>query len=102
MRDVVAPVAVETDVPAQIVNFYRLDGYHPVNDERQDGNGLLVAPNDVAGLARAIHTVVNEKEVAAAMGQAGRKLALSQFTLSSHLEALDRTYSSAVGAFKTK
>jgi glycosyltransferase involved in cell wall biosynthesis len=44
-------------------------------------NGYLVAPKDVAGLAAAINAILEDRKLAAEMGQSGRRLVRERFSI---------------------
>ena len=54
--------------------------------------GLLVPPQNVASLADAIFTMLDNRDAAAAMGRRGRELALDRFGWSSYLSRLAEIY----------
>jgi len=66
--------------------------------------GILVRPEDPEDLARGILDLLRDRDRAAALGRAGRKLMLSHFTLSTTVPALAAIYrrqrDSAPGAFR--
>ena len=52
-----------------------------IEDAVQDGvTGLLVDPNDVAGIAEAMITLLSDRAAAQAMGRAGRARAMTEFS----------------------
>lgn len=55
-------------------------------------NGLLVEPNDVPGLARAIEHLAQDWSLAHRLGEAGRQAAPESFSLRSHVEVLMGLY----------
>jgi glycosyltransferase involved in cell wall biosynthesis len=56
------------------------------------GNGLLVTKGDVAGLAAALSTLLNDAELRARMGEHARRSALEKFTAAAMLAAHERIY----------
>jgi glycosyltransferase involved in cell wall biosynthesis len=54
--------------------------------------GLLVPPRDVAALADAILTILDDRSAAGAMGRRGRELALERFTWPRYLARLRELY----------
>ncbi|OQW92570.1 MAG: colanic acid biosynthesis glycosyltransferase WcaL [Beggiatoa sp. IS2] len=54
----------------------------------RNGEGLLVAPSDVAGLAQAIALLMDHPELRRQMGEAGRLSALQRYDLQSNTERL--------------
>jgi glycosyltransferase involved in cell wall biosynthesis len=54
--------------------------------------GLLVPPGDVTALGRAIRRLLDDAELAVALGQAGRDKARSVYAPDAHVAALERTY----------
>lgn len=59
---------------------------------RDGSTGLLVAPDDEAGLAAAVQRVLGDRELAAELGRAGREHALSEFSLERLGERWDDLY----------
>lgn len=53
---------------------------------RDGDNGLLVAPGDVAGLAGAINTLLDDADLRRRMGEAGRALMLREFSVDAMCE----------------
>ncbi|HEX5472953.1 MAG TPA: glycosyltransferase family 4 protein [Lacipirellulaceae bacterium] len=54
--------------------------------------GLLVAPSEVAQLADAIFTLLDNRSAAVAMGERGREFALSRFTWARYISQLRNVY----------
>lgn len=63
-------------------------------------NGILVPPNNAPALSEAIAQMATDQCTASRMGQAGRDLAMTRFTMTGHLESLDRIYQSVVSTFR--
>ena len=59
---------------------------------QHEQTGLLVPPNDPLALADAMARLLNERQLAAAMGAAGRQRALSHFTLEACVESFLSLY----------
>ena len=59
-------------------------------------NGLLVPPQDPQALAEAIETLLNDPELRAKMGKAGRQLALDKFSLEKIIEQTMAVYQKAL------
>ena len=55
-------------------------------------NGMLVEPNDVDGLARALECLAQDWPLAQRLGEAGRRAAPESFSLRGHVEALMDLY----------
>jgi glycosyltransferase involved in cell wall biosynthesis len=85
-----ATVVVEAMAVGRAVIVSRVGGMpEVVPDER---NGILVTPNDEAGLSRAIERLAGDWELAARMGQEGRRLVEEHYTLARHVEMLTAVY----------
>jgi L-malate glycosyltransferase len=54
--------------------------------------GLLVSPRDAAGLARAISRVLEDRELAARMGQAGRARVVERFSIQNMVQHTEQLY----------
>lgn len=63
-----------------------------------DRNALVVAPNDTRELAAALDRLVEEKALAAQLGEQGRYMAAAEFKLTAHLEALLQQYERAIAS----
>jgi glycosyltransferase involved in cell wall biosynthesis len=61
-------------------------------------DGFVLPPRDPAGAAAALERLWREPELRERMGQAGRARVLSDFTLESHLEDMERLYAEVTGA----
>ena len=59
---------------------------------KSDTTGLIVAPNDIHGLAQAITRLAQDWELARAMGQRGRGEAQRHFSLDRHMRMLYQLY----------
>jgi glycosyltransferase involved in cell wall biosynthesis len=57
--------------------------------------GLVYAPGDPAALAAALEELAADPERAAALGAAGREIAITRFSPGRHLEALEEVYAEA-------
>lgn len=62
---------------------------------KHDVNGILVPLKDTPKLSSALHTLCTQPDYAAALGKAGRAIALSHFTSKHHLSALTNLYRQA-------
>ena len=82
--------AFEAMVNRRAVIMSRVGGMPEVISEGV--NGLLVEPNDVAGLAHAMECLAEDWQLATRLGEAGRQMALDAFSLQSHVEALTKLY----------
>jgi glycosyltransferase involved in cell wall biosynthesis len=60
--------------------------------------GLLVAPADASGLAAAIDGLLEDRELRASMGAAGRQRVLDRFTLEQMVDRTERLYREIIGA----
>jgi len=61
----------------------------------QDGvTGMLVPPGDPPALARAIHQLLADPELAARLGQGGRHLVCRRFSMDAMVQATERLYHS--------
>jgi glycosyltransferase involved in cell wall biosynthesis len=61
----------------------------------QDGvTGMLVPPGDPRALARAIHQLLADPELAARLGQGGRHLVCRRFSMDAMVQATERLYHS--------
>ena len=59
----------------------------------QDGvTGLLVAPRDASALAAAIRSLLDDPARAHAMGDAGRRRALAEYTTEKYIAGIERVY----------
>ena len=68
----------------------------------QDGEtGLLVAPGESEPLSRAIVRLAGDLELAARMGEAGRRRALTEFLEERCIERTELLYERALGASST-
>jgi glycosyltransferase involved in cell wall biosynthesis len=65
---------------------------------RHGVTGLLAPPHDVEALAASMGALLDDPAKAAAMGEAGRARALSDFSEHGHLARLDALYGSLAGA----
>jgi glycosyltransferase involved in cell wall biosynthesis len=65
---------------------------------RDGSNGLLVPPGDPAALAEAVIRLLRDPVQAAAYGQAGRRIALSDFSIAAMVEGNDRVYRDVLAA----
>ncbi len=61
-----------------------------------EGNGLLVEPGDEAGLAAALDRLAQDHVFAQRLGDAGRELAGTRFSLQRHMERIEAIYHSAI------
>lgn len=61
-------------------------------------NGLLVPPDDTAALSVAIARVLDDPELAARLGDAGRRRVLAQFTCDGQARAITELYDALLGA----
>jgi glycosyltransferase involved in cell wall biosynthesis len=59
--------------------------------------GLLVAPGDPEGLARAIETLISDRALAKAMGKSGRARVETCFTVERHVSRVQALYRSILG-----
>jgi glycosyltransferase involved in cell wall biosynthesis len=59
-------------------------------------NALLVAPNDVEGLARSIEQLATDSSLAKQMGVQGRQMAKEHFSLEEHERELMKLYEMAI------
>jgi len=62
-------------------------------------NGILVEPRNPHALAKAILTLINNKEITISMGREGRKIAETRFSLGAMIENIESLYG---GLFKRK
>jgi glycosyltransferase involved in cell wall biosynthesis len=61
----------------------------------QDGvTGMLVPPGDSPALAKAIHQLLADPELAARLGQAGRQFVCRRFSMDAMVQATERLYHS--------
>jgi len=63
----------------------------------QGETGLLVRPDDPAGLATALRALVGDPDRARALGEAGRRLALERFTVGAMARAYESLYDEVLG-----
>ena len=84
-------VALEAMVNGRAVIMSRVGGMPEVICP--EVNGLLVEPNDVFALARAMERLAADGELARRLGAEGRKIAAAQHTLESYVERLMKLYS---------
>jgi glycosyltransferase involved in cell wall biosynthesis len=85
-----ATVAVEAMAAGRAIIMSRVGGMTEVIlGER---SGLLVQPNDVAGLAQAIECLALDWDKAAKMGAAGRALVEEKYSMAKHMETLTKLY----------
>jgi glycosyltransferase involved in cell wall biosynthesis len=59
----------------------------------QDLNGYLVSPGSERELASAVLKILNDKGLAARMGQAGRRKMTDRFSAESMVRSIERLYS---------
>src|SRR3954447_11417007 len=64
---------------------------------RDGETGVLAAPHDVRGLAAAAAAILEDRELAGRMGAAGRRYAVSRYTLDRLVDDHDRLYRSLLG-----
>lgn len=95
-RESFSLVAVEAALMARPVVATRVDGLPEVVADGE--TGLLVDPDDVAGLEAAIGTLLGSPAVARRLGAAAREHALRHFTLERQVEAFETAYQRAVAA----
>jgi glycosyltransferase involved in cell wall biosynthesis len=64
----------------------------------QDGQtGILVPPSDPAALADAVRSLLDDPARASRLGAAGRARAESRFTLTAHVDGVERVYAEVLG-----
>ncbi|HVK12264.1 MAG TPA: glycosyltransferase family 4 protein [Gemmataceae bacterium] len=85
-----ATVGVEAMAAGRAVIMSRVGGMTEIVPGER--NGLLVEPNDVAGLAAAIDKLASDHALAARMGAEGRRMVEAEFALPIHLERLTALY----------
>ena len=90
-------VALEAMVNARAVIMSRVGGMPEVIQDRV--NGLLVEPNHVAGLATAMDQLASDPETARRLGEAGREIAITRYSLERHVAELLRLYRKSISAF---
>ena len=83
-------VAVEAGLAGRPVVATRVGGLPEVVDD--DGNGLLVPPEDPAALTAALLTVLGDRELAVRLGTAGRARAEHDFALDQHVDAFEALF----------
>jgi glycosyltransferase involved in cell wall biosynthesis len=59
--------------------------------------GLLVPPGDVAALAEALRTLATDRALCERMGEAGRRIALTEYTTKIHADGIEALYCRLVG-----
>jgi glycosyltransferase involved in cell wall biosynthesis len=59
---------------------------------RPNTTGLLVPPGDVAALADALHTLATDRALCERMGEAGRRIALSEYTIRACADRFEALY----------
>jgi glycosyltransferase involved in cell wall biosynthesis len=59
---------------------------------RHGSTGLLVPPGDVGALAGALRTVAADRAVCERMGEAGRQVALSEYTIAGYVDRIEAIY----------
>lgn len=64
---------------------------------RHEETGLLVEPNDAAGLAAAIARLMHDRQLAARLAEAGRRWVAERFNLNTSLEPLIERYRRRLG-----
>jgi glycosyltransferase involved in cell wall biosynthesis len=64
----------------------------------QDVNGLLVEPNDVAGLAQAIDRLATDWNLARRLGETGRQVSIERFSFRDHVQTLIGLYERCIFA----
>ena len=60
--------------------------------------GLLVPPGDSAALAAALARLVNDSDFRRGLGERGRQLFLSRYSISAYITALDALYAGLGGS----
>lgn len=91
-------VALEAMVNSRAVIMSRVGGIPEMIQDRV--NGLLVEPNDVAGLAKAMDQLASDPEAAQRLGDAGREIATTRYSLERHVGELLRLYRKSISAFE--
>jgi glycosyltransferase involved in cell wall biosynthesis len=61
-----------------------------------DRNGLLVEPNDDAGLAEALDRLAGDWDLACRLGEEGARIAQEKFAFSDHIQTLECLYAKTV------
>lgn len=83
-------VAYEASINARAAIASRVGG---IPEGIIDGvNGLLVEPNDIAGLARQIERLASDWALAKQYGEAGRNFAIETFGIDAHMKRLMQIY----------
>jgi glycosyltransferase involved in cell wall biosynthesis len=90
-------VALEAMANGRAIIVSRVGGAPEVVEEGV--NGLLVDPGNVRQLAGAIDRLAADLQQAIDLGQEGRKMVLSSFTLDSHVEHLMEHYARCIELF---
>lgn len=88
-------VLIEAMAAGKPVVAFRSGGVPEIVDD--GSTGVLVPPRDVEGLARAIQTLLADRDLAQAMGRAGRAKVERCFTADVHIDRIQRLYRSTVG-----
>jgi glycosyltransferase involved in cell wall biosynthesis len=88
-----AAVAVEAMAAGRAVIMSGVGGMTEIVPEGR--NGILVEPNDVAGLAAALDRLANDLDLACRMGAEGRELVEAEYALPVHMDRLSRLYTRA-------
>jgi glycosyltransferase involved in cell wall biosynthesis len=88
--------AIEAQLGGRAVVAFAVDGIPEIVEH--EVTGLLVAPNDVHGLARALDRLSGDRALAAGMGAAGRERALARFGLSDMIDRMEHLYQEVIDA----
>jgi glycosyltransferase involved in cell wall biosynthesis len=88
-------VAVEAMAMARPVVAAAVGGVPEI--VRDGETGILVPPSDPAALAAAVRSLLDDPARAARLGAAGRARAQSRFSLTAHVDGVERVYAEVLG-----
>jgi glycosyltransferase involved in cell wall biosynthesis len=87
----VGPEAMSYGLP---VVAFRVGGVPEWLVDRE--TGFLVEPRDIDGLAQRIEQLLEDAPLARKLGERGRQMAMERFTITHHVDGLERVFASTM------